>query len=93
MTRSQTAAALLAVGDGTALSLEASAAHWGLPLSMPPYIDVVHPTRRPRHREGIRVHRRAAKITRHKGLLVTTIEQTLSDLGDERMTAEAQVMD
>jgi very-short-patch-repair endonuclease len=90
--RGRAIAALLAVGDGTALSLEASAAHWGLPLSMPPYIDVVHPTRRPRNREGIRVHRRTAEITRHNGLLVTTIEQTLRDLDDERLTAEAQVM-
>jgi hypothetical protein len=90
--RGRAIAALLAVGHGTALSLEASAAHWELPLSMPPYIDVVHPTRRPRNREGIRVHRRTAEITRHNGLLVTTIEQTLRDLDDERLTAEAQVM-
>ncbi len=90
--RARAIAALLAVGDGAALSLEASAAHWGLPLSMPPYIDVTDPHRRPRNREGIRVHQRAAAITRHQGLLVTTIEQTLQDLKDDRLTAAAQVM-
>jgi hypothetical protein len=90
--RGRAIAALLAVGDDSALSLAASAAHWGLPLSMPPNIDVVHPTRRPRNREGLRVHQRTAAITRHKGLLVTTIEQTPCDLNDERLTAEAQVM-
>jgi very-short-patch-repair endonuclease len=90
--RGRAIAALLAVGDGTALSLEASAAHWGLTPSMPQFIDVTHPTRRPRNREGVRVHQRTAEITRHKGLLVTTIEQTLRDLNDERLTATAQVL-
>jgi very-short-patch-repair endonuclease len=90
--RGRAIAALLAVGDGAGLSLTAAAAHWGLAPSMPQLIDVAHPHRRPRSRDGIRVHRGDAAITRHKGLLVTTIEQTLADMRDDRLTAAAQVM-
>ena len=90
--RGRAIAALLATGDGAALSLGAAIAHWGLSPSMPPYTDIAHPTRRPRNREGIRVHQRPVEITRHKGLLVTTIEQTLADMRDDGLTAAAQVL-
>jgi hypothetical protein len=89
--RGRAIAALLAVGDGSALRFEASAAHWGLTPSMPQLIDVTHPRRRPRHRDGVRVHQGDVEITRHKGLLVTTVEQTLRDMRDERLVAEAQI--
>ncbi len=54
--RGRVIAALLAVGDGAVASHWTAAALWRLLPSMPPFVDVTLTDRRPRQREGIRIH-------------------------------------
>ena len=72
-------AAVLACGPTAALSHLTAAALWELW----PDPEVVHVTIAPharRRHPGIRVHRRAVEITRHRGIPVTTPAATLIDL-------------
>ncbi len=78
-------AAVLACGDGAALSHGSAAVLWGLlrPLPGPPHVSV--PTRGGRkRRRGLRVHRRtsleANQVTRRLGIPVTTPAQTIADI-------------
>ncbi|MDX6658169.1 MAG: hypothetical protein QOH62_2962 [Solirubrobacteraceae bacterium] len=87
------AAALLAAGDGAALSHKSAAALWGL-VPVREVIEVTAPTKR-RGDDTLRVHVSSAKaLTHHKALRVTTIPQTLLDLAAtgwpiDRLTHEA----
>jgi very-short-patch-repair endonuclease len=91
-------AAVLACGDGAALSHQSAAAIWGFGRRD----DVVHVsvTRDVRSREGVRVHRTLSlKAAVHNGLPLTTPARTLTDLGrlltsDEldRATEQAHIL-
>jgi very-short-patch-repair endonuclease len=73
-------AAVLACGDGAALSHDSAAAHWriGKAPTYPIHVSVLGDSR---SRDGIEVHRpRTVRATRHKGIRVTTPAQTLIDL-------------
>src|SRR4051812_21859784 len=74
-------AAGLSCGLGAAMSHESAAWFWELVKARPLVIAVsVPPGRNPR-RAGIEVHRRANfKTTRHHGIPITTVTQTLIDL-------------
>lgn len=76
-------AALLHMGEASALSFEAAAAHWEV-LSGPVPIAVTVPATTGRgHRDGIVVHRAVLApehVTTHLGLRVTTLPRTLLDL-------------
>jgi hypothetical protein len=76
-------AAVLAAGEGAALSHLAAATHWKMWRRWVPGIDVLVPSQR-RQRAGIRVHRvrRLDKrdVTIHKGIPITTPARTLVDL-------------
>ena len=91
--RGRVIAALLAVGDGAVASHWTAAVLWRLLPSMPPFVDVTLTDRRPRQREGIRIHHaKHLETTTHQGLPVTTPRQTLSDLKGpdaDRATSEA----
>jgi very-short-patch-repair endonuclease len=93
--RGRMVAALLAAGPGAALSHETAAYHWSLIPSLPPYVDVTLTDRRPRTRDGVRVHRVAElNAVAHRGLRVTTAEQTIAQLPPrtrDRARAEALV--
>jgi hypothetical protein len=76
-------AAVLACGEGAALSHVSAAVHWELLASSAVLIDVTAP--RGRHGgAGIRLHRsrslNARYATTHRGIPVTTIPRTLLDL-------------
>jgi very-short-patch-repair endonuclease len=83
-------AAVLALGDGAALSHRSAAALWGIaprfaPEWSKPPVDVIVPGRGGRApRRGIRVHRSItlvdAEVTRRRGIAVTTPARTLADL-------------
>ncbi len=78
-------AAVLACGDGAALSHESGAALWEVRHDRAAEIHVSVPrSSDPRH-PGVRVHRRSAlpaeDLTRHKNIPVTTPVRTLVDLG------------
>lgn len=83
-------AAVLALGDGAALSHRSAAALWSFaPRFAPEWsdrpVDVVVPGHSGRaRRRGIRVHRSVtlvdAEVTRHRGIPVTTPARTLADL-------------
>jgi hypothetical protein len=78
-------AAVLACGDGAALSHASAAALWELRPSAAVWIDVTVATRAGRAtRDGIRVHRSgtlaAADITEHRGIPVTSVARTLLDI-------------
>jgi very-short-patch-repair endonuclease len=80
-------AAVLACGEGAALSHVAAAAHHQIRASSAVLIDVTAPTRSGRRRQpGIRLHRsgRLGKedVTVHEGIPVTTVARTLLDLAD-----------
>jgi very-short-patch-repair endonuclease len=87
------AAALLAAGTGAVLSHKSAAALWGL-LPVREVIEVSAPTRR-RGDATLKVHDRSGlELTRHRGLRVTTVSQTLLDLAAtgwpiDRLTHEA----
>ena len=88
--RGRCVAALLAVGPDAVLSHRTALALHRLIPSMPQLIEVTLTQRRPRQRNGIRVHRAATVETTIKdGLPVTTPKQTLKDVPDRRATAEA----
>jgi very-short-patch-repair endonuclease len=72
-------AAILACGDGTALSHQSAGAVWGF-AQRASEVHVTAPTRR-RSRPGLRVHRTASlDAVVHNGLPLTTAAQTLRDL-------------
>jgi very-short-patch-repair endonuclease len=78
-------AAVLACGEGAALSHGSAAALWGLlrPIGGP--IDVTVPTRSGRrHRRGIRLHRcgslRSDQVISHLDIPVTTPARTIADV-------------
>ena len=83
-------AAVLALGDGAALSHRSAAALWGIaprfaPEWSKPPVDVIVPGRGGRaRRRGIRVHRSVtlvdAEVTRRRGIAVTRPARTLADL-------------
>lgn len=81
-------AALLACGEGAALSHQSAAAIWG--IRGPHHGDVhVTVTRDVRSRPGIRVHRTASlDAAVHRGLPVTTPARTLEDLRRTLTSAE-----
>ncbi len=76
-------AAVLAAGDGAALSNEAAAHHWNVWRRKPSQIDVITPGQR-RPRAGIRIHRCRTldprDVTRYRGIPITTVPRTLVDL-------------
>ena len=76
-------AAVLAAGDGAALSHLAAAVHWNIWRRRLPGIDVVVPGNR-RARKGFTVHRCASldrrDVTKRNGIPVTTVPRTLVDL-------------
>jgi very-short-patch-repair endonuclease len=83
-------AALLAGGNGAAISHAAAAVLHGL-LSPRPTIDVISP-RRSRGDSTLRVHRgklAVGEVTEREGIRVTTVERTLFDLCDPRLVSEA----
>jgi very-short-patch-repair endonuclease len=78
-------AAVLALGDGAALSHRSAAELWGLLPTQDGPIDVSLPSRSGRlKRRGIRVHRPRAlvakEITRRSGIPITSPARTLTDL-------------
>ncbi|MGH2897184.1 MAG: DUF559 domain-containing protein [Solirubrobacteraceae bacterium] len=78
-------AAVLALGDGAALSHVSGAALWGLRPSSATRTHVTVPTSAGRpHRDAIRVHRSRtltpADVTTHDAIPVTTVARTLLDL-------------
>jgi very-short-patch-repair endonuclease len=95
------AAAVLAVGPGTALSHASAAALWGIRTSNLRRVNVTV-ARRVRSRPGIRIHAVRAlqptDVTRRHGIPITTPARTLLDLADvlplpalERTVHEAEV--
>lgn len=89
--RGEWLAAVLAYGDGAALSHLSAAALWGLVGNRSP-IDVTSPHGRP-GRKGIRLHKgrlHPDERTRRDGIPVTTVARTLLDLAEtideERLT-------
>jgi very-short-patch-repair endonuclease len=83
-------AALLAAGDGAAISHAAAAVLHGL-LPPRPTIDVIAPRRRAGDRT-LRIHRGALsadEVTEREGIRVTTVERTLFDVCDPRLVTEA----
>jgi len=97
------AAAVLACGEGAALSHLSATALWRLTERDPVVIDVSLPSRSKRSHEGLRVHRPrrlgSEDCTRHAGIPVTTIPRTLIDCAEvlgsrsmERALDEAQYL-
>jgi hypothetical protein len=76
-------AAVLAAGEGAALSHESAAKHWNIWRRNPDGIDVLVPGQR-RARRGVRIHRCRAldprDVTRYRGIPITTVARTLVDL-------------
>ena len=88
--RGRCVAALLAAGPGAVLSHRTAAYLWKLIPSMPQLIDVTVTNRRPRQREGIRIHfADHLDTTTLQRLPVTTPAQTLKQVPDPRVTSEA----
>jgi very-short-patch-repair endonuclease len=83
-------AAVYAVGDGAALSWFAAAVHWGFWNWYGGPIDVTV-ARRVRSRPGVRVHnvRVLPPVTVHRGIPITTVEQTVIDLAGAMRSAHA----
>jgi very-short-patch-repair endonuclease len=80
-------AAVLACGQGAALSHVAAAAHLGIRASAAAVVDVIVPTRSGRRgQRGIRLHRSGrltpADVTVHERVPTTTLARTLLDLAD-----------
>jgi very-short-patch-repair endonuclease len=80
-------AAVLACGDGAALSHRSAAALWGITREARGRIDVTVRRHTELRRPGVRVHRRPAlpaeDIARRDGIAVTTPPRTLVDLATE----------
>jgi len=83
------AAALLAAGDRAALSHTTAAAVYGF-VVVRAVIEVKAPTQR-RGDETLRVRRGTGEVTRHRGLRVTTVRQTLLDLAAIGWTVDGMV--
>jgi very-short-patch-repair endonuclease len=87
--------AVLACGDGAVLSHLSAAVHWGIWKREPGQIHVtVSPTRNPRP-EGVKVFRRSLRrgtATKHHGIPVTTVLQTLIDCAPGRSGREVERM-
>jgi very-short-patch-repair endonuclease len=77
-------AAMLACGEGAALSHNSAASIWGIRTPRPGPVDVTLPSRSNRSRSGIRLHRARAldpsDLRHHDGLLLTAPARTLIDL-------------
>jgi very-short-patch-repair endonuclease len=78
-------AAVLACGDGAAVSDQSAAALWGLLSATRGPVHVTVPSAGGRKRQqGIRLHRRVSLlpeyVTRHRGIPVTTPARTVDDL-------------
>src|SRR3954454_7809714 len=74
-------AAVLACGDGAALSHESAAELWCIRRRRTGPIEVSVPAGRNPRRNGIEIHRRSSiETTRHNGIPVTSAVQTLIDL-------------
>jgi hypothetical protein len=88
-------AAVLACGDGAALSHESAASHYGIlrsRLLRPVHVSVPAVGRR-HERTGIVVHRRqAVEARRHRGIPITTPECTIIDLTPGRDRDEVEGM-
>jgi predicted transcriptional regulator of viral defense system len=84
-------AAVLAAGDGAALSHLAAAKHWNIWRRQAPHIDVITPGQR-RSRAGVTIHRCRAldprDVTRHRGIPITTVPRTLVDLATTLTAAQ-----
>jgi hypothetical protein len=75
--------AVLACGDGAALSHRSAATLWGIRNGEGPAVDVTVPTRNGRRRPGISVDRApltAEDVTTRSGIPVTTVARLLADL-------------
>jgi predicted transcriptional regulator of viral defense system len=80
-------AAVLACGEGAALSHQAAAEHLGLMTSSRTHFDVTVPTRGGRRRSGIQIHRSSTfrpdvDVTLVDGIPTTTVDRTIFDLAD-----------
>ncbi len=96
-------AAVLAVGDGAALSHHSAAAFWGVRPANEGDVDVLVAGRKARHRAGIRIHRTTAlephDVWWREGIAITSPARTLRDLARhlprrelERAAEQAQVL-
>ena len=74
-------AAVLACGEGAALSHRSAAVLWRIGKDYRGPIEVTVPRNR-RHRRGIRVYRGDVTVVMHHGIPVTTPAQTIIDLAD-----------
>jgi very-short-patch-repair endonuclease len=78
--------AVLASGEGAALSHRSAAAFWGLLDDRRGFVDVTTPLRGRKGTEGIKLHRTRrldpADVVTVRGIRVTTVERTLLDLAD-----------
>jgi very-short-patch-repair endonuclease len=84
-------AAVLACGEGAALSYQSAGALWGICSECPKLIEVSIPGDTPRRRRGIVVHRtRRLDTTREYGIPVTTVPATLSALAGRLEVADVE---
>jgi Transcriptional regulator, AbiEi antitoxin/Protein of unknown function (DUF559) len=85
-------AAVLACGDGAALSHFSAAELWGITEGRRPVIEISIPLPRDVHGDGLRMHRRSAllpkDLTEHDGIPVTTAIATVIDIAP-RLTPRA----
>jgi len=95
--RGRMIAALLAAGPGAVLSHRTAAALWRILPSMPQSVHVTLTDRRPRQREGLRIHHaKHLETTIHQRLPVTTPRQTIEQLEGpdaDRAASEALYLD
>jgi hypothetical protein len=84
-------AAVLAAGEGAALSHLAAAKHWNIWRRKVTTIDVLTPGQR-RARRGITIHRcrglEPQDVTHHRGIPITTVPRTLIDLAEVLTAAQ-----
>jgi predicted transcriptional regulator of viral defense system len=84
-------AAVLAAGNGAALSHESAARHWQIWRRKADGIDVITPAQR-RSRPGVTVHRcrdlSADDVTVYRGIPITTVARTLVDLASVLTAAQ-----
>jgi uncharacterized protein DUF559 len=82
--------AVLACGEKACLSHRSAAALWGIGTELPGRIDVTVRRRCELERPGIRIHSRWAvarnRVTTHRDIAVTKIDQTLIDIALELTT-------
>jgi very-short-patch-repair endonuclease len=85
-------AAVMACGEGAALSHRSAAALWQILEDWPGPPEVTVPVGHAQHVEGVQLHRSrnlAPAVTQRRGIHVTTVERTLADLAD--VVPEARV--